>query len=803
MQHSASPELTKEEVDEVQSLFKKKFSFSQLPCLQDGSTWLEAWIGDEPSLTENLPEDFELSALKKELNTTKDRLSSQDIETWHSHTTKCNLAALVIPFVKELGVELCTQAWVKFYEILSNFPVCPQESFLSLHLCEAPGAFVTALNHFLQLSAFNHIWDWRATTLHPYYEANSNEEMVADDRLIRHTYTQWYFGSSGRGDITAQGYVKDLYTYMQGVMEDEDLKLLLVTADGSRDCQTNPAEQEVLVSRLHYCELLTACLFLSQHGNFVLKVFTLFEPSSVVMLFLLNVLFTEVHAIKPATSKSGNSEIYLVCLDYRKKVKDSTLWKLLDLLVYRDVPGTLRLIEEIPALFLQEHRHCCMQFSHWQMQTIETNVQLFERPQGLTQLARKQELALKLFQEKVQVGHRRSIKRVAVIQRDMSSFYFAKFSGQHKAFQPIWRHKNLKGTFHLRQNLNSMPWAERVELMEIRDIVHPGLKLQCSNQLEDTEVVEWNDVEKGDAFSVITNSQVCDVTLMTDLNILLSHSDYKKCRETSYKQHCSGTGKMLAGVVWEAVLSDTPQPAGSHPSRGSNQFVFWDDVDEGGAPSLVYESFMRHVTSSVSVRRVTSVPEFVSVVTSSDCRLQVFCGATWFSPAGPSSTFSPSPLEELQLRRKLTQRVLTILRHLNPGSRLILLTTAALTRLTTGLLYILARSFSATSVRSKPNLWLQQLILLDNFAGACPELVKHLTEVNTILAAEAELGATTGCLMEVVNFAYLVNDRRFVQFVTANNNYLVSGFINLMLHHYTQLRAGEGRQLDQKKIRVN
>ena len=48
------------------------------------------------------------------------------------------------------------KAWLKFYECLAQFDVVgelPQRSsiFQSVHICEAPGAFVAALNHFLQL----------------------------------------------------------------------------------------------------------------------------------------------------------------------------------------------------------------------------------------------------------------------------------------------------------------------------------------------------------------------------------------------------------------------------------------------------------------------------------------------------------------------------------------------------------------------------------------------------------------------------------------------------------------------------
>jgi 23S rRNA U2552 (ribose-2'-O)-methylase RlmE/FtsJ len=47
---------------------------------------------------------------------------------------------------------LMFQAWCKFYEIVSSFDLLPPGDVQSsLHLCEAPGAFVTALNHFIHI----------------------------------------------------------------------------------------------------------------------------------------------------------------------------------------------------------------------------------------------------------------------------------------------------------------------------------------------------------------------------------------------------------------------------------------------------------------------------------------------------------------------------------------------------------------------------------------------------------------------------------------------------------------------------
>lgn len=65
-----------------------------------------------------------------------------------------NPASTIVPYLREkLNIEIGTQAWAKMFEILSNFPLIDpppsHEKWLTLHLCEAPGGFISALNHFL------------------------------------------------------------------------------------------------------------------------------------------------------------------------------------------------------------------------------------------------------------------------------------------------------------------------------------------------------------------------------------------------------------------------------------------------------------------------------------------------------------------------------------------------------------------------------------------------------------------------------------------------------------------------------
>lgn len=97
-----------------------------------------------------------LSKLKDELNIVKTKTGNYDLELWSAHTKSRDISQSIFRnFRNKYQPELLTQAWLKFYEILSNFDIvqrryCMEEFKMnSVHLCEAPGAFITSLNHFL------------------------------------------------------------------------------------------------------------------------------------------------------------------------------------------------------------------------------------------------------------------------------------------------------------------------------------------------------------------------------------------------------------------------------------------------------------------------------------------------------------------------------------------------------------------------------------------------------------------------------------------------------------------------------
>jgi cap2 methyltransferase len=98
---------------------------------------------------------------------------------------------------------LMTQAWLKFYEILSNIPELissvdlTADRFTSLHLCEAPGAFISALMSFwaTEHSERPYFPDWYAATLNPHHEESDPGAVIRVDTLILEFPNRWVFGT--------------------------------------------------------------------------------------------------------------------------------------------------------------------------------------------------------------------------------------------------------------------------------------------------------------------------------------------------------------------------------------------------------------------------------------------------------------------------------------------------------------------------------------------------------------------------------------------------------------------------------
>jgi cap2 methyltransferase len=132
----------------VEEVFSKEFIYPQSNDLDRSNNELVNVMFSESRWV--IPE---LQEMKQHLNEIKSRLSLFDITKWHQHTSQTHPGGQVMKHMRRaMGAEVCTQAWCKFREIVQRLELIsclPENDIHSVHLCEAPGTFITSLNHYL------------------------------------------------------------------------------------------------------------------------------------------------------------------------------------------------------------------------------------------------------------------------------------------------------------------------------------------------------------------------------------------------------------------------------------------------------------------------------------------------------------------------------------------------------------------------------------------------------------------------------------------------------------------------------
>ncbi|OEH76019.1 ftsj-like methyltransferase domain-containing protein [Cyclospora cayetanensis] len=342
----------------------------------------------------------ELGEVSRRLERSREALSDIPIDEWKRHTAKTDVFKKVIPTIKQKVLdkdghcpELLINSWTKLYEVLTKTPILkrrlkhlqqlePKQPRVlkSIHLCECPGGFVAATNHFIKTEAKGVLFSWRAASLNPYFEGCNPLEALDDDGLYRHTERRWITSPDGSGDLRSKESIEFLWKQLTRQTQNgvPPFGLAdLVTADGSFDVQHDPARQEELVAPLIYAELVAILGLLQIQGSAVLKAYALHSHHSVSLLAILSMCFTQVAVVKPQMSRSGNSEVYLLGLGFRGI--RSPLLRALSSAVdgfTQDMATIPR--EWLPDEFVAECRKCAEFFTQLQAEHLEVSLQKFK-----------------------------------------------------------------------------------------------------------------------------------------------------------------------------------------------------------------------------------------------------------------------------------------------------------------------------------------------------------------------------------------------------------------------------------------
>ncbi|XP_040185232.1 cap-specific mRNA (nucleoside-2'-O-)-methyltransferase 2 isoform X2 [Rana temporaria] len=677
---------------EIESLFGKRYAYNKDP------TW--HLPGPSEFLTSEHEEFPHLLSLKESLNKVKNLLSDMKLDEWHRHTSYTNKAGRVVPEVrKQANAELCTQAWCKFHEIVCTYPLIPNSALWnselnSVHLCEAPGAFIASLNHYVKTQELHCDWTWVANTLNPYHEANNGMVMIADDRLIANTLPWWYFGPDNTGDIMTLKYLNGLQQFVRNMST-----VHIITADGSFDCQGNPGEQESLVYPLHYCEVVTCLTTLGPGGSFVLKMFTLLQHSSINLMYLLNCCFQEVHVIKPGTSKAGNSEVYVVCLSYIGKAAfQEHLTKMTAHFEEEIGSKSLFTHKSLPASFLESHSKCCTFFYQHQTQTIQENLHLFSHmgDEEQAHLDYLREAAVFYYLQNFQINYiprRQWLVRKPQVGCSLNARW-------------LGIRNRRTDTYNERKQLETLTWDEKVARGYFSSWLEDHIQGETSNgcllegSRSELRYEEWY-LLQGQRLTRIQSSPFCDGELLKTFNETIESCNRDDAGSLLGCPSCSlQVTEMLVTKLLHRV------------DNGHHVLVI------GASP--LFDS-LRHRHEAVGFVESTAPQQPISVLHDGD------------------------PLYQQQL----FDSVLSTLQQLQSGGTLVLPILSSLTRFTAGVVYILYHcfqfiDFSCTTSKLTPGS--NAALLCWGYHPLPPLAYQHLQQLLT------DLAQTTGGTQQVLEF---------------------------------------------------
>ena len=173
----------------------------------------------------------------------------------------------------------------------------------TFHFAEGPGGFMEAI---LQLRNNKKDMYYGMTLI----DGKNSPGWRQHNILSRNTNIVLDNGSDHTGNILHPCNYEHCYKNYKG-------KIDLVTADGGFDFSKDYNAQEQNSGKLIFAEVMHAITVQKEGGVFILKLFDCFLQVTNELLYILSMLYDEVHITKPSTSRCANSERYVVCLNFK------------------------------------------------------------------------------------------------------------------------------------------------------------------------------------------------------------------------------------------------------------------------------------------------------------------------------------------------------------------------------------------------------------------------------------------------------------------------------------------------------
>ena len=264
-----------------------------------------AFINNENAGIINKTLNHYLNDIKKEIENC--------ISDWDTYKKYTNPYEYIHGIIGQHKLSVCklkplSRSFFKMIEICHNMDLINNQNPIeTFHLAEGPGGFVEALCYLRE----NINDKYFGMTL-----LDDGDSSVPGWNKSQHFLNKFSTnvfiesGADGRGDIMNPDNLLYCYNKYNNSCD-------IVTGDGGFDFSVDFNRQENISSKLIFSQIAFAVALQKYNGHFVLKVFDTFTQISMDFLYLLSLLYNEVHIMKPNTSRYANSEKYIICKYFR------------------------------------------------------------------------------------------------------------------------------------------------------------------------------------------------------------------------------------------------------------------------------------------------------------------------------------------------------------------------------------------------------------------------------------------------------------------------------------------------------
>jgi hypothetical protein len=344
------------------------------------------FAGKEKTVGEYLYNYKQFMELKDSMNKTKQQLD----QYYANNKTKKHYETVVVAsylyddlrgasgkIESQYGGEAVSNAWLKMREFISQYvaeyistSVTKKPSNLRIdkvmtmkrkettlntfHVAEAPGTFIPSLHHYIKNNHPEIDWEWYAQSYVAQRNKNKHIQYLADRYgLIRNFKAKWLEGADSDGDITSAANIRSYGNSIQSIFGKH---LHIFTGDIKIPIGTNYDEEEAINIVGNLGQSLTCLMTLGKGGICFMKTFAAFEAPTISIFYLIALCFEKTFLFKPETSRSVNSEVYIVGVGHRSNLSKAHFNKLLKALTYiKEVNGDYTHFDskKIPSLLKQ------------------------------------------------------------------------------------------------------------------------------------------------------------------------------------------------------------------------------------------------------------------------------------------------------------------------------------------------------------------------------------------------------------------------------------------------------------------